>query len=372
MKTLFIRRIIMKKAISIVISLALVLMLVACGNSGQAQPSAPAAEKTAAPSETTPVEKDEPAPNPYDPAKIPKGDYVLAAGSGGGPQDLLAGAWAEEIMQLVPSVTVNVETGGAFSNYQLVNNGESDLGFSVTATSFEGWGGTGAFSDLGPMQNVRSIALSYPMYFTVFALESEGIRTVYDIAGHRYTPSFVGQTANIMAGQMLEVHGLSFDDCKVFPQSIGECTTMMKDRQIDVASWNLSLPQSQLKDLSSSQKLNMVEWGEGKLEEFIAKNPQYSIGIVPDGSYDFQEGDYRTACIVADILVNKDLDEALVYNMCKAYYDNLAKLADACPANAFVTMQNTLEYLKVPLHPGAAAYFEEQGLTIPDSIKPID
>ena len=349
----------MKKTLALILAMFMVIALAACGGTTTTPPASSGGDSGAD-------------VDPYDPANIPRGDYVLAAGSGGGPQDLLAGAWAEEIMTLVPNVTVNVETGGAFSNYQLVHKGESDLGFSVTATSYEGWNGSGAFADLGSMQDVRSIALSYPMYFTVFALESENIKTVYDIAGHRYTPAFVGQTAHIMSEQVLEVHGLTFDDCEIFPQSITECTTMMKDRQIDVASWNLSLPQSQLMDLSSSQKLNMVEWGEGKLEEFVEKYPQYSIGTIPEGSYDFQDGPVDTAVIVADILVNKDLDDALVYNMCKAYYDNLSKLAEVCPANAFITVENTLEYLKVPLHPGAAAYFEDIGMTIPDAIKPID
>lgn len=337
----------MKKSMAIILSLVLVACLSASA----------LAESTA---------------NRYDPAQVKRGDYVLAAGSSGGPQNLLAGAWAELMMQLMPEITVNVETGGAFSNYQLVSTGETDIGFSVTSTSYEGWNGIENFKDLGAMQGVRSLGLSYPMYFTVFATESSGIKTVYDIAGKRYTPAYVGQTAHVMGGLMLEVHGLSFDDCKIFPQSISECTNMMKDRQVDVASWNLSLPQSQLKDLSSTQKLVMVEWGEGKVDELAAKYPQYSTGYIPNGSYDFQTEDYYTLAIVADILINKDLSDDLVYNMCKAYYDNLEYLATVCPANTFVTAENTLEYLKVPLHKGAAEYFEDIGLTVPEHLKPID
>ena len=64
------------------------------------------------------------------------------------------------------------------------------------------------------------------------------------------------------------------------------------------------------------------------------------------------------------------VDEDVVYNATKAFWENL----DEVHATAFflkeVTADTAFTSVNVPLHPGAAKYYDEAGIAIPDELRP--
>ena len=64
------------------------------------------------------------------------------------------------------------------------------------------------------------------------------------------------------------------------------------------------------------------------------------------------------------------VSEDVVYNATKAFWENL----DAVHATAFflqnVTPETAFTSVNVPLHPGAAKYYDEAGIPIPDALRP--
>ena len=64
------------------------------------------------------------------------------------------------------------------------------------------------------------------------------------------------------------------------------------------------------------------------------------------------------------------VDEDVVYNATKAFWENL----DEVHATAFflkeVTAETAFTSVNVPLHPGAAKYYDEAGIAIPDELRP--
>ncbi len=69
------------------------------------------------------------------------------------------------------------------------------------------------------------------------------------------------------------------------------------------------------------------------------------------------------------LAVNAAVDENHVYLLTKAIYENLQFLQAIHPATNAMDVSKALAGLPVPLHPGAARYYEEVGITIPDSLK---
>ena len=69
------------------------------------------------------------------------------------------------------------------------------------------------------------------------------------------------------------------------------------------------------------------------------------------------------------LAVNADVDEEHVYQLTKAIYENLPFLQAIHPATNAMDVNAALAGLPVPLHPGAARYYEEVGITVPDSLK---
>ncbi len=63
------------------------------------------------------------------------------------------------------------------------------------------------------------------------------------------------------------------------------------------------------------------------------------------------------------------LDEELVYQATKAFWEHIDELHAQGPAFGSITPESGLREINMPLHPGALRYYEEIGLDIPDAAR---
>ena len=70
------------------------------------------------------------------------------------------------------------------------------------------------------------------------------------------------------------------------------------------------------------------------------------------------------AAVVNYLATHEGMKEETVYQMTKAVYDNLGELGAAHAAARSIKLENALEGMPLPLHPGAARYFKEKGLKV--------
>ncbi len=90
--------------------------------------------------------------------------------------------------------------------------------------------------------------------------------------------------------------------------------------------------------------------------------------LIPAGSYPGQPEDVVTIAQPNLLAVGAAVDEEQVYLITKAIYQNLPLLQSMHEATQALSLENALAGLPMPLHPGAARYFRERGLTIPDHL----
>ena len=301
-------------------------------------------------------------------------NFIILTGSSGSVWNLFGGQAGELLTAAVPGTTVNIEPGGAVSNYTLVNEGDAQFGLSTTDTSYEAWHGEGEnFEALGELRNVRSFGIAYPMLYHWIATDKSGIETIYDIKGKTFTDSFPGQSSYIIGVKALALHGIDQEkDIKYKPGAIGEAVTAMGDGQLDGLSWNLSIPQATISELAVNKDVHMIQWGEGKLDEFLTTYPMYKKMTIPAGTYPFLTEDYETCGVVTDLICSADLDEELVYAFTKALWENREKLLAVSPTVEYMTMENAMADLTIPLHAGAYRYYTEAGCDVPDRLRPVD
>lgn len=299
-------------------------------------------------------------------------EYVMVSGGAGGSWYLLMGAIAELMMQNMPNTVAHVEPGGAVINVQLVNNvRDADFGLSLTSTSYEAWHGVGEFEGR-KLTNIRSVAVMFPFVYQTIALEQSGIREFEDLRGKRYTPSFPGQTSYILSQQLLEVHGLTLDDTQARPQGWSEAHDALKDLQIDALSWSTTAPQPTFLELSMARPVRLIGFRPEKIDEFLARYPMYSRYTITAGTYPFQDEDVYTISSVTDLVVNKDVPEEVVYQLTKLIYERKESLLQVHVGLDYISEENALADLTIPLHPGAARYYREKGFDIPERLLPVD
>ncbi len=67
---------------------------------------------------------------------------------------------------------------------------------------------------------------------------------------------------------------------------------------------------------------------------------------------------------------HKDVDDEVVYNATKAFWENIEEVQATAFFLQAVTRETAFTAVNVPLHPGALRYYDEAGFDVPDELRP--
>ena len=89
---------------------------------------------------------------------------------------------------------------------------------------------------------------------------------------------------------------------------------------------------------------------------------------IPAGTYPKQDQDINTIAQPNILAARADVPEKDVYEITKTIYNNLPFLNNIHPATKAMALEKAIAGLPLPLHPGAARFYKEQGLNIPERL----
>ena len=92
-------------------------------------------------------------------------------------------------------------------------------------------------------------------------------------------------------------------------------------------------------------------------------DPAFAPAVILAGTYQGQSEDVPTAAIGNFLVTQSDVSEDLVYQMTKSTFENLDALVAAHVAAKTIKLENALTGMPVPVHPGAARFYREKGMT---------
>ena len=110
--------------------------------------------------------------------------------------------------------------------------------------------------------------------------------------------------------------------------------------------------------------------GEKKLIlQIFGKEPEVMARAAAElgatGTYDGIDTDTETVAVSAVILARDDVSEDAIYTLTADIFDNAPDLVNTHAKYAELSVDKGASITSVPYHPGAAKYFEEQGITVP-------
>jgi TRAP transporter TAXI family solute receptor len=88
----------------------------------------------------------------------------------------------------------------------------------------------------------------------------------------------------------------------------------------------------------------------------------FQAGIIPAGTYDGQEADVPTVTVTNILVTRADISDEEAYQMTKQLFENLPQLVAAHKSANEIKLENAVNGLPIPLHPGAERYYKEKGL----------
>ena len=169
----------------------------------------------------------------------------------------------------------------------------------------------------------------------------------------------------VLTEQIFEAAGVDINkDIERQSDSFGDAATKMQDGHIDAACNTLAVPASAIVEMTTSMDLKYINISDEILEQL----PSYfTRKVIPAGTYPKQEKDCETVTCKAALYCSADLDEETVYQITKAFYTSGEEIAAAHETGKEINVETCLEGITTPIHPGAAKYYKELGMEVPDN-----
>ena len=334
----------MKKVLSLILALAMVFALVACG------------EKQPASDGDASSDGDKPA----------RGNVIMTFGTAdtGGSMYPAGAAVSQVWTNNVEGVKCNTQTStGSFQNCQDVSTGEVDVAVATSDVVLNAYNGTGKFADIGKLDNLRVIGAVYTSVLSGVALKSSGLTYIHELLGKRVA---VGPAASATENATLAafgVMGIDSSNTSLENLGLGDGADSVGDGILDAAFGFAGLPIGGQLNLAATKAIQVLDMTQEEIDKVLAGNAAYIQTKIPAGTYTGQDNDANTFGVKCLIIVTADMDADLVYDLCKAMNEHTEELA---AGNALLKDMTDPSFLctqmPIPLHDGAQKYYSEQGL----------
>jgi len=197
----------------------------------------------------------------------------LMTGPQGGVWVPLAGALKNIWEKAIPGATVQTLPGAGIANVRGIDEDKAEIGFGNSISTVDGLNGVAPFPR--KTTNVCQMATLYPQYFQIVVNADSGINGVKDFKGRGLAVQTRGNTAEVITKQILEVHGLKYEDMRTsFLPSYTDAASLLKDGQAQVFTLGTTIPASSRGHAQAQRRLLRHRAAREHLPEAVGAGDQ--------------------------------------------------------------------------------------------------
>ncbi len=288
----------------------------------------------------------------------------ITTGGTGGVYYPLGGGMANILSKYVPGMTATAEvTGGSVDNLKLIQQGKSEVGFSMVDAAWDGYKGHDKFKD-APVA-ARTLMVLYPNRMQIVTVDGTGIEKLSDLKGKRVSTGAPGSGVEVMALRVLEAVGIDpKKDIRQERLGASESVNAIKDRKIDAFFWVGGVPTAAITDLAATPgtKVKLIDHSEAIAAMNQKYGPLYVKGIIPAGSYSGQDKPVENIDVWNILVTNDKMSNEMAYQIVKTLMEKKPELVAVHKEATNIDLRYQAVGSPLPWHPGAKKYFEEQGV----------
>ncbi len=304
-------------------------------------------------------------------------DYVLNTASTGGTYHPVGTAIATlSKVKLLPkekfSLTA-VNSAGSGANVQALAAGTAQ--FAILQGLYGSYAATGTGPVSEPQENMRSVSMLW-QNVEQFILSNDLVKdgTVSDMmAAKGMTVAMGKENSGTLGSNEVLLTGLGLDfatDFEFVYAGYGPSVDAMANGQAVGAGIPSGPPTSAVTKLMSTNegKFKLLSVTDEEAAKMDGGRNLWTPYTIEAGTYPGQSEAVTTIAQPNFLAVNADVDENHVYLLTKTIYENLPFLQAIHPATKAMNIEAAMAGLPVALHPGAARYYKEVGLEIPERL----
>ena len=303
--------------------------------------------------------------------------YVLTTGTTGGTF-YPVGVALSTLVTAEPASEFSltaISSAGSMENIKLLRDNQAQ--FALVLGIFAAWAWDGDGPIRNPQQDLRSISAMWPNV-EHFVLSSELVTSgtmsdLDNLDGERYVLGARNSGAEHTGIYILESLGIDYlNKFTLGYMTYGASAAALQDGNIVGMNVPAGPPVTAITQAYAQlgSDMTVLDFSD---EQISAINQRYPLWrpfeLAPD-TYPYQDKTITTAASPNVLIVREDVSEEIVYRLTRMMWENLATLQQIHSATLSMVLEEALQGIPVPLHPGAYRYYREQGVNVPDTLNP--
>ncbi|MCD1617943.1 TAXI family TRAP transporter solute-binding subunit [Salipiger marinus] len=259
-----------------------------------------------------------------------------------------------------------VETGATMDNIRRMARGQVDLGLVTTNTAQHAYSGTKDFE--GNAQDLRLLWVYSNAPQNVVVRQDAGVDSLEALAEVRFNPGIKGSATESTTEAVFDTLGLTADYVR---GSTTDIVDAIKDNRVAgyvKSGSGLKLDGSTM-DVATTTDIAVLGLSPEQADTLRTEMPDLAVVDIPEGAAEGVPA-YTTWAFGVGVAAPSSMDADTAYAIVSAVMADQTAQANAMASLKDESLaQMTLDYGSIPLHPGAARWFEEQGIEIPAKLK---
>lgn len=298
-------------------------------------------------------------------SKEPGKFITITAGGLSGTWYPASTAYAHVLGKNIKGHQFKVTTGGGVSNPKRVSMGEAELGVTTTDIAYAAYKGMKPFDK---PQKIMALATLYRQPFQIAAVKGRGLKDAKDLCKARLVAGKPGTSGEAMCKKLLSLLGCDYDSIKAAGGEVhftgySDAAGLMRDNLADVHPVGSAIPTPYLEELNVSREMIILPMSDDLINKVLESTPGTFKMTIPKDTYRGMEADVKTFGNAICYVVSPDLPTDFVYQMTKILFENSAEIAAvSATLKKDLKLENALNGIKLPVHPGALKYYKEKGI----------
>ena len=290
--------------------------------------------------------------------------FRIGTGGTAGTYYPVGGMIANAVSQPGKIIVTAQASNGSLGNVNGIAGGAMESGFSQSDVATWAQTGTGIFEGKPKIAGLRMIANLYPESIHVVVKKGSGIKSIADLKGKRVALDEPGSGTLINARLVLAAYGVKESDIKpeyIKPNQAGD---KMKDGALDAFFFTGGAPAGAIAELASAGSGIELLPIDGAAADSLRKSSGFfAIDTIAADTYK-GVGAVKTLAVGAQWVTSDKADTETVYQITKALYSDAAQktLSAGHAKGKFITLQNAVQGVGIPFHPGAEKFYKEAGV----------
>jgi len=281
----------------------------------------------------------------------------LMSGPTGGGFYPLGEALVTAFGRLMPDVTVEHHAStGAVNNAELIQSGNADVGFVFADVAYVAY--VGRLERKQVFDRLRGLAVLEltPLNLVV----RPGITSVRDLRGRRVAVGPPGSGTALTAELVLRAFDIRLSDIHTEALQFDDAARRLMAGHLD-AMFDTAIYPAEAVRMAAAAGARLMPITGSPIDKLRLEYPFFRAAVIPRDAYPSVTEAIHTIGVDSLLVCRRDLDEELVYQLTRHFFDALPMLSSSRNALRLMDLDQA-PATPIPLHDGAARYYREREL----------